>query len=255
LLASGDGQTLIDADTKQIGYTAANIVGVLTGSVVGNVDGNAANASKLNDISPSIAVPGSVDKTSIPVRDGSGYIYATQFVGVADTADRLRINDSAVDTDPDYRSAKVNPIANSIAARNGSGSLLAYLFEGTATSARYADLAEKYLADQEYPVGTVVSVGGEKEVTAAKLGERALGVVSENPAFMMNKDLDGGTYIALKGRVPVFVIGSIRKGDRLVSTDTGHAIRSTHHTHVDAFAIALATDDRTELRLVEAAIL
>ena len=255
LLAAEDGQKLIDATTKQIGYTAANIVGVLTGSVIGNVDGNAANASKLNDISPAIAVPSSVDKTSIPVRDSSGNLYATQFVGTADKADRLKINDAAVDTDPDYRSAKVNPIANSIVARNGAGSILAYLFEGTATSARYADLAEKYLADKEYEVGTVVSVGGEKEVTAAKLGERALGVVSGNPAFMMNKDLEGGTYIALKGRVPVLVVGAIKKGERLISTDIGHAIRSTHHTHVDAFAISLATDDRTELRLVEAVIL
>lgn len=255
LLAAPDGQKLIDGTTKQIGYNAANLVGVLTGSLVGNVDGTASNASRLNDFAPSITVPSISNKTSIPVRDNLGNVYAVQFVGTADKSDRMRIDDTAVDTDPNYRSAKVQPIGNTLVARNGDGDILANLFQGTATTARYADLAEKYLADAEYEVGTVVSVGGEKEVTAATLGERALGVVSGNPAYMMNSDLEGGTYVALKGRVPVKVIGAVRKGDRLISTDTGHAIRSTHHTHSDAFAIALESDAGTEVRLIEAVIL
>jgi hypothetical protein len=255
LLAAPDGQKLIDGTTKQIGYTAANLVGVLTGSLVGNVDGTASNASKLNDFTPSITVPSISNKTSVPVRDNLGNMYAVQFVGTTDKADRMKIDDTAVDTDPNYRSAKVQPIGTTIVARNGDGDILANLFQGTATTARYADLAEKYLADAEYEIGTVVAVGGEKEVTAAKLGERALGVVSGNPAYMMNSELEGGTYVALKGRVPVKVVGAVRKGDRLISTNTGHAIRSTHHTHSDAFAIALESDAGIEVRLIEAVIL
>jgi hypothetical protein len=255
LLAAPDGQKLIDGTTKQIGYSAANLVGVLTGSLVGNVDGTASNASRLNDFSPSITVPSISNKTSVPVRDNLGNMYAVQFVGTTDRSDRMKIDDTAVDTDPNYRSAKVQPIGNTLVARNGDGDILANLFQGTATTARYADLAEKYLTDAEYEVGTVVSVGGEKEVTAAKLGERALGVISGNPAYMMNSDLEGGTYVALKGRVPVKVVGAVRKGDRLISTDTGHAIRSTHHTHSDAFAIALESDAGVEVRLIEAVIL
>ena len=255
LLAAPDGQKLIDGNTKQIGYNDANLVGVLTGSLVGNVDGTASNASKLNDFAPSITVPSITNKTSVPVRDNLGNMYAVQFVGTTDKSDRMRIDDTAVDTDPNYRSAKVQPIGNTLVARNGDGDILANLFQGTATTARYADLAEKYLADAEYEVGTVVSVGGEKEVTAAKLGERALGVISSNLAYMMNSDLEGGTYVALKGRVPVKVVGAVRKGDRLISTDTGHAIRSTHHTHSDAFAIALESDAGVEVRLIEAVIL
>ena len=255
LLAAPDGQKLIDGTTKQIGYSAADLVGVLTGSLVGNVDGTASNASRLNDFSPSITVPSISNKTSVPVRDNLGNMYAVQFVGTTDRSDRMKIDDTAVDTDPNYRSAKVQPIGNTLVARNGDGDILANLFQGTATTARYADLAEKYLTDAEYEVGTVVSVGGEKEVTAAKLGERALGVISGNPAYMMNSDLEGGTYVALKGRVPVKVVGAVRKGDRLISTDTGHAIRSTHHTHSDAFAIALESDAGVEVRLIEAVIL
>jgi len=98
-----------------------------------------------------------------------------------------------------------------------------------ASQARYADLAERYAADMPYEVGTVVVIGGAKEVTASE--ERAstavAGIVSKNPAYMMNSD--AGTdethpYIALKGRVPCKIIGSIKKGDLLVtSARLGHA--------------------------------
>ncbi len=254
VLASADGQKLIDAATKQIGYSSASLVGVLTGSVIGNVDGTAANASKLNDFTPSIATPSTPDKTSVPVRDNLGKIYGTQFVGTTDKSDRLKIDDSAVDTDPNYRSAKVQPIGNTIAARNGDGDLLANLFQGTATTARYADLAEKYLADNEYDVGTVVCVGGDKEVTATKYGDRAIGVVSANPAYMMNSELEGGTYIALKGRVPVKVTGAVRKGQRLVASNNGTAVAAVPHAN-DVFAIALESSDNVEQKLIEAVIL
>jgi hypothetical protein len=128
------------------------------------------------------------------------------------------------------------------------------LFQGTATAARYADLAEKYLADAEYEVGTVVAVGGEKEVTASSIGQRALGVVSSNPAFMMNKDLEGGTYIALKGRVPVKVVGEIVKGDQLVAGVNGVAMAHTLDSAY-VFAIALESSKDTGIKLIEAVVL
>ena len=125
---------------------------------------------------------------------------------------------------------------------------------GTATSATYADLAEKYLADGEYPVGTVMMVGGEAEVTASKWGYRAIGVVSENPAFRMNEDLEGGTFIALKGRVPVRVIGSVRKGDKIIAADSGLASAGVHHA-TDYFAISLEDNSETGIKMVECVIL
>jgi hypothetical protein len=142
---------------------------------------------------------------------------------------------------------------NTIAVRDGAGTLHAEIFDGTALAARYADLAEKYLADKEYEVGTVVVVGGEKEVTASSYGDLAIGVVSINPALMMNKDLEGGTYIALKGRVPVKVIGMVQKGDRLVATDSGCAKAATDR--LDTFAIALESSDDAGVKLVESVIL
>jgi hypothetical protein len=96
----------------------------------------------------------------------------------------------------------------------------------TATTARWADLAEKYLADRAYEPGTVLEFGGEKEVTVAEDSTRRVaGIVSTDPAFIMNNDLKGETVIklALQGRVPCKVRGKIRKGDMLVSGGNGYA--------------------------------
>jgi regulator of RNase E activity RraA len=138
--------------------------------------------------------------------------------------------------------------------RDASSNIYCNVLNGTATSAQYADLAEKYLADQEYDTGTVVVVGGEKEVTASTWGKRAIGVVSANPAFMMNRDLEGGTYIALKGRVPVKIIGSVKKGDNLIAANDGCASVAVHHSS-EAFAVALESNSDTSVKLVEAVIL
>jgi hypothetical protein len=108
-----------------------------------------------------------------------------------------------------------------------------------ATTAVYADLAEIYATDQEYPAGTVVKIGGLAEVTAATNGDRAIGVVSTNPAYLMNNEAVGQP-IALKGRVPVLVQGTVRKGDKLVPAENmlGAASTADKDDH-DYFAIAL----------------
>jgi len=249
---------LVNASTAQIGYDGATLRGNLVGSVTGTLTGTATNATTVSSFVPSIQIPTLsptvLDKKSVPVRDESGNLYATQFIGTANQADRLKINDAAADTDPVYRSAKTTATGNTIAARTAGGNLLAVLFDGTATAARYADLAEKYLPDTEYTVGTVVMIGGEKEITACTWGKRAIGVISENPAFMMNKDLEGGVYVALKGRVPVKVIGRIKKGDDLIATNDGCAMMAVPHAN-GVFAVALESSDDEGVKVVEALVL
>jgi hypothetical protein len=115
-------------------------------------------------------------------------------------------------------------------------------------------LAEKYLPDADYEVGTVMVVGGEKEVTASSWGQRAIGVISANPAFMMNKDLEGGVYVALKGRVPVKVTGVVKKGQRLIATNGGLAVAGVPHSS-DVFAMALESSDDAGVKTIEAVIL
>ncbi len=242
-----DESTAFNATSKTF---IGNFSGTLSGNVIGSVTGTATNALTLNSLVGELAAVA----TSIAVRDSSANITANRFIGTSDRADRIKIDDSAVDTDVSYRSAKTTIAANSIAARDSSGNISANLFQGTATAAQYADLAEKYLADKDYEVGTVVAVGGEAEVTAANYGDRAVGVVSANPAFMMNKDLEGGTYIALKGRVPVKVIGAVRKGQRLVAANNGTAVAAVPHAN-DVFAIALESNDSTDVKLIEAIVL
>ena len=113
--------------------------------------------------------------------------------------------------------------ANTIVFRDSSGNFSAGVMTGTATAARYADLAERYATDQEYPVGTVVVFGGEKEITVSniKMDTRVAGVISANPAYMMNCEAGSDVthpYVALAGRVPCRVAGKIKKGDMLVSS-------------------------------------
>jgi hypothetical protein len=146
-----------------------------------------------------------------------------------------------------------SPTAFKIVARNSDGDIWYNIGHGASTASRYGDLAEKYLSDQEYEVGTVMSIGGEKEVTASKYGDRAIGVVSSNPGYMMNSELENGTYIALKGRVPVKIQGVVKKGEDLIAADNGKAIVSNTLIKSKVFAIAL--EDSNDKEVIEALIL
>jgi hypothetical protein len=102
------------------------------------------------------------------------------------------------------------------------------LSAGSRWNATYADLAEKYVADADYEPGTVLVFGGEQEVTIANDFDstRVAGVVTTNPAFSMNNECIGDhvAEIALQGRVPCKVAGTVQKGDLMVSGSNGHAV-------------------------------
>jgi outer membrane lipoprotein SlyB len=237
------------------GNVAGNVVGNVTGNVTGNLTGNASsatNASRLNNTEASDAATNS----TVALRTASGNLVANQFIGTADRADRIKIDNGALDNPASaYKSAMTTQTPLTIAARDSSGDITARIFRGTATAVQGADLAEKYLADKEYEVGTVLIVGGTAEVTASVwVGQRAIGVVSGLPGLIMNEDLEGGTQVALKGRVPVKVIGQVRKGDRLVAAPDGCAMAS-EDANSNTFAIALESSLNTEVKLIEAIVL
>jgi hypothetical protein len=105
-------------------------------------------------------------------------------------------------------------------------------FEGTAVTAKYADLAERFEADTTYQPGTVVELGGSAEITKVgdDLSESVFGVISTRAAYLMNAGAgDDATHppVAISGRVPVRVIGAVKKGDRLVSAGNGLARSGT----------------------------
>jgi hypothetical protein len=302
-------------EISKVGITGSKFSEMHAGKFVGSLEGTAREADKmLADGSYRIATADADDDT-IVVRDGTGAITATAFIGQTTSATNLA---GGAEGSVVYQSASnitaflprgasgsvltinsTNQLAwtsfnsllpTSVAATtlnvsnetnagtfyltfvNDTGdqsfkiqktklsynpandSVTASFFDGKAATAAYADLAEKYLADREYEVGTVVMVGGEKEVTACSVGHRAIGAVSANPAYLMNKDLEGGTNIALKGRVPIKVKGPVLKGQRLVAGENGSAIVDFAHT-CEVFAIALESSDKYDVKLIESVIL
>lgn len=115
---------------------------------------------------------------------------------------------------------------DTIVLRDANGDFSAGTITATVTNARYADLAEKYSADAFYAPGTVLCFGGSAEVTLCVEDgcRKVAGVVSTNPAHIMNSGLTGVTAtVALQGRAPVNVIGNVNKGDMMVAAGNGFA--------------------------------
>jgi hypothetical protein len=192
------------------------------------------------------------------ISGGSGLTYSSGTLAVgAGSYILVGADDVAVD-------ATSNNTANKVVARDASGNFAANVITATATTARYADLAENYLGDADYLPGTVLVFGGEAEVTACLSYEstRVAGVVTTQPAHVMNSDLTGNhvTCIALRGRVPVKVKGVVRKGDVLVTAGEGHvgyAVASLDPRGVPAAAVvgkAIADKLDAGLGVVEALI-
>ena len=118
-----------------------------------------------------------------------------------------------------FKSANDNMSANTLV------DIRANIVHAIATGAQYSDVAERYAADDYMQKGTVVSIGGKEEITTAteEMSENVFGVVSTQPAFMMNASAgnnDSHPFVAMVGRVPVRVIGLARKGDRIVLSST-----------------------------------
>lgn len=139
-----------------------------------------------------------------------------------------------------------------------SGTVSANLFDGVASSAKYADLAEIYASDEDYEPGTVVKIGGSAEIT--KTDKHAdtdvFGVISTNPAYLMNKDA-AGLPVAMTGRVPVRVVGKVKKGERLVSSDVPGVAWALGEDIYDPRAVigrSLEDKEDGDLGLVEAVI-
>ena len=130
------------------------------------------------------------------------------------------------------------------------------IFDGVATSAQYADLAEKFTADHKYQPGTVLMFGGPKEVTIS-IGENnkaVAGVVSLSPAYLMNNALtsEDSVEVAMMGRVPCRVVGKIRKGDMLVtSKENGVATASEDPTLGTVIGKALQNYDSDQIGEIE----
>ena len=170
-----------------------------------------------------------VDDGMIPAVDGArnlgtasfkwANVWANSFKGRSDESNLLKVTGAGATV---YKHATMNNVAEHVVARDADGDIYATKFQGIATSAQYADLAEKYTTDEEHPVGTVMAVGGEAETRPAKVSDLVIGVVSEKPAYLMNAEADGQA-LALKGRVPVRINGPVSKGQAVYAWQDGVA--------------------------------
>jgi hypothetical protein len=196
--------------------TAASVVGgVMTGSsvsVTGTINGTTLTGTSLT------VTTGNITGGNLIL---SGAIEDSGQLDIRTTASNGNIVLTPNGTGNINTGANIMPTANAT-ANIGSATLSYNTIFAKATSAQYADLAEKYTADADYSPGTVIEFGGSNEVTitTASHSTQVAGIVSTNPSYLMNSGLVDAIEVALVGRVPCHVVGTIAKGDRLVASST-----------------------------------
>ena len=193
------------------------LISTNTVSAAGNITGGNISTSGVLSVTAGITA-GSIAATSHTgtVISVSGNITG----GNVTTAGVLNVNSGSAAT------AIVNGAANAVGNIGSSTTYFNNIF-AQATTALYADLAEVYEGDTDYAPGTVVSFGGNKEVTiSTRYADPAVaGVISANPSYLMNNGLtaDHRAIVALTGRVPTSVIGAVTKGSMMISAGNGRA--------------------------------
>ena len=159
-------------------------------------------------------------------------------------------------------SARVAPNANASIDLGATGlrwnNVYGVTFSGVSTTAKYADLAEIYSADENYSPGTVVVFGGPHEITVTSIAHdtRVAGVISTNPAYLMNSET-AGLPVALTGRVPCLVQGPVNKGDVLVTSVTAGAAQKINPARFQPGCVigkALENILDAELKIIEVVV-
>ena len=226
----GVGTSIIIADTT-VEYEAIKLtIGEATPAVISpftyNVDATDPFISQYTKIYNGITLAGADATTGISSTNGS-YFWGTAADSVRldglPSTDFLKVSDVNIFAEAITELNSITRISTGGPSIPGSIEGAWSLESGSTLQSTFADLAERYEADAVYEPGTVLVVGGEKEVTVTSqfADTRVAGIVSKNPAYMMNSKAGNNEthpYIALKGRVPCKVIGPINKGDLLVTS-------------------------------------
>jgi len=213
---------VVGGNIRTVGLVSAS--GNITSA--GNVAGTffIGNGSQLTGLSAAVAVTKFVNGTSEGNIGTSGGNINFDVAGTSNVAVFTTTGGVFTGlTTPSIAKSGTNAVGNIGSSANYFNRVFA-----TATTALYADVAERFAADEVMEPGTVVELGGTMEITRAtsELSDQVFGVISTNPAFMMNGGAgedDTHPAVAMTGRVPVKVVGRVRKGDRLVSAGNGIA--------------------------------
>jgi len=212
------GQTTTGIISATGTVTAGNIATGGTVSALGNITGGnlTLDTAVGNIIAHDITLGGVVSATG---NITGGNISATNHTGTTvSVTGNITSSNLSVGTGTITGGNIVNSNGNGIGNIGSSTTYFNTVF-AKATSAQYADLAENYLADTDYAPGTVVVFGGEQEITVTTeaADARVAGVISTNPAYLMNSG-EPGLPVALRGKVPVKIVGPVTKGDSLVTS-------------------------------------
>jgi len=243
--------TFVTITSAQALGSAANVM---------TISGHTITLARADGSTDVVVVPDNNDNTTYSVQDGelSQNNFTTtlkdKLDGIeagADHVDTANVSGAgALMTTGGTMSGDIAMGGNDI---TGGGDATFTNFNGTATYAKYADLAERYAADATYEEGTVVSFGGEAEVTSAQGygSTKIAGVVSTKPALAMNSEAGSSEthpYIALQGRVPCKVMGTVSKGDILVASEVSGIATAWLESSVDprmTSYVGIAIEDKT----------
>ena len=204
-----------------------------------------------------VTLSGTLHTTTLDVREilstDSTFITVNEGLEVLGTIQCNEITSS------DSSEVTINNLRTQVITANDSTEILVNdamrvsgLITGTATQAQYADLAERYTADATYGEGHVMVIGGSAEITESNKENdtKVAGVISEQWAFLMNQHEDGPA-VALKGKVQCKVVGSVSKGDALVTSNTaGLAVASDSPNPLCVIGRSLVDDADTHPRKI-----
>jgi hypothetical protein len=215
------------------------------------------DGGQLSNISAAVSVS-QIQNGSSNVKIGSSGSNVT--VGVAGTDAVVTIDSTTLYVNTANVASIAKSGSNAVGNIGSSSNYFNRVF-ATATTALYADVAERFAADEVLEPGTVVELGGTHEITRSQqdLSENVFGVISTNAAYLMNDGAgedDTHPPVAMTGRVPVKVVGQVRKGDRLVSAGSGvaRAARPGEATAFNVIGRSLEHKHSEELATIEAVV-
>lgn len=254
------GTLTTTAITTGSATTAGNLTGVWT--ITGSAGGN--NATAMNFTTGGIAISNSAGANLFGIKCDK-YMYANgDPISFAGTYSNSNVAAYMPVYNGNVLAVQVQATTLTTGANTTAGTITGNwtLSAGSRMQATYADLAERFAADEIYEPGTVVQLGGDKEITAVKyeLSDDVFGVISDTAAYLMNAGAgDDKTHppVAVTGRVQVKVTGKVAKGQRLVSAGNGMA-RAAENNEATAFnTIGRALTDKTtdDVGFVEAIVM
>jgi hypothetical protein len=229
--------TFTGASTGNLTITTGTLIANIEGNVTGNVTGNTSGSS--GSCTGNSATATTATNVTVSANNTANEtVYLTFVDGATGT--------QGIETDTGL---SYNPSTNVLST--------------TASSAQYADVAERFEADAPMEIGSVVEVGGSAEITEATsdLSEDVFGVISDKPAYMMNAAAGDNTthpFVAMTGRTPVRVIGEVAKGQRLVTSSTKGCARAVAQGEsISPFNVigrALESNTEAGIKLVNCAV-